>query len=903
MSDELLLLRRKTTQVLWQLEEALINFIKDQGGETSGEKLYLNDFVIRAKKVVKGKSQEEYIKKLEELCKHLEVFKIRNAIAHSNNEFHPCYWYRIAAIATDPSITHLNFLDVIQSWRDAEDGKLMSPPEEWITKPLWSLTNNLPEQFDHTFTGLIGRKKELCDLTKLILTGRSYFMAIVAAGGLGKTALLLEALAEIVRSPESAESVDRVLFLSSKTEYLTVNGVRQIYSSSQTLQQVKNSICQILSEKLIDEAGENELVFQEICKEFEKERILLCLDNLETLLRDEPDAFGDFSENLPRAWRVMVTSRIQVDGAKTIALNPLDDNGSRKLAREYLFKRGAERLTEEEINKIVQSCNRIPLAIRLTIDGFIAGHKDLNQCISTANHQILEFSYKNLIEALSDVAYEVLECFFASPEPISRREAVYILQVSEDAIYEAFSQLRGTSLVTKSNNETEESYTLSESVRDLLRRTPLNVSTRNRVQDKLRRRKQKLIEIQNSRGNKDNSRLSNDYIPESAPDTIKVIVAEAFEELFRKNRGRHTLHDILQQIRQAINGYPNHQTLLYRVLGMILLELGDLAEGIRSLQKAWEMEPRDIAAGLLLSKQLYRDHEPELAKSVAEKLVELGWDDSKKSNPTLACFVVKNYCSSLIRLGETEQVIEYTNKWQNQEEEMCGSYGLMRVKALRESVSNKYAKSTQISKRLCEAIEVLNQLFKSSEGYAGGYVSEGMYLVKELRKQARNNPGKFSSIVTSKFAYFVDAHLVNMCQVHDSLKLDNYQVIDLVKSLSELPIDNGENPLKSARWKELLTETLEESTGFNTSMEIRWILVRVYYIPTPANNGNRKEFLFAKDLKTQQEYVVHRNKCQSSLHKDWEQIKQYDSLEIVPDIAEEDGKAIKVEKARWCKGR
>ncbi|AFY83274.1 NB-ARC domain-containing protein [Oscillatoria acuminata] len=899
MSDELLL-RRKTTQVLWQLEEALINFIKNQGGETDGDKLYLTNFVTRAKKVVKGKSQEEHIIKLEKLCIDLEVFTIRNAIAHLNNEFHPCYWYRIAAIATDPSITHLNFLDVIQSWRDAEDGKLMSPPEEWITKPLWALPNNLPEQFDHTFTGLIGRKKELCDLTKLIVKSRWDFMAIVAAGGLGKTALLLEALAEIVRSPESAESIDRVLFLSSKTEQLTINGVQNIYSSSQTIQQVKTFIYQSLSGKLIYEVSESELVFEQICKEFNKERILLCLDNLETLLRDEPDAFGDFLENLPRAWRVIVTSRIQVYAAQTIALNPLDDNGSRRLAREYLFKRGAERLSEEEINNIVQSCNRIPLAIRLTIDGFIAGYKDLNQCISTANHQILEFSYKNLIEALSDVAYEVLECFFASPEPISRREAVYSLDISEDAISEAFMQLGRTSLVTKSNNKTEESYTLSESVRDLLLLNPLNISTRNQVQEKLRRRKQKLIEIQNSRGHKEKSPLSNDYIPESAPDTIKVIVATAFEELFWKHTGRHSLYEILQQIRQAINSYPNHQTLLYRVLGMILLELGDRTEGIASLQKAWEIEPRDIAAGLLLSKQFY--NEPELAKSAAEHLVKLGWDDPKKSNSTLACFVVKNYCSSLIRLWETPQVIEYTNKWQNQEEQMRGSYGLMRVKALRESLYND-AKLNQIPKRLCEAIEILNQIFKSSEGYGGGYVYEGMKLLKELGKQARNNPGKFNTLVSSKFADFVDFHLVHMCQVHDILKLDSFEVRAWVKSISELPIDNGENPLKSERWKELLNETIEEAPVLKAEIESGWILVMVYYIPTLADNGNRKEFLFAKNSKTQQQYVIHRNKCQASLQKDWEEIKQYDSIEIVPDIADEDGKAIKVKKARWPKER
>ena len=182
---------------------------------------YLDEVFGLAQGIVKGRPEEKYLLALRKLFDALDVFSIRNAISHPNRPFHPSYWYRIAAIATDPSVDKLQFRKVTRAFIDAEEDRLVSPPETWMNAPIWSLPSNLPEQFDHDITGLMARQREVDELSKLIRNERLNLIAVVAPGGTGKTALLLHALQEIVLSPQSTEWVDRILYFSSKTEFLT----------------------------------------------------------------------------------------------------------------------------------------------------------------------------------------------------------------------------------------------------------------------------------------------------------------------------------------------------------------------------------------------------------------------------------------------------------------------------------------------------------------------------------------------------------------------------------------------------------------------------------------------------------------------------------------------------------
>lgn len=488
--DKSNLWRIKTAMVLYALERALGAFVCSEKKEISdlpagiiktiqereqkkGRSLnglataddvvaatYLDEVFNLAIDTSKGRPEEECLSRLKKLFEVLDIFSIRNAVCHPNKDFHPSYWYRVAAISTDPAIFKLKFQDVYKAFGDAEAERISSPPKEWLEQLPWQIPNNLPKRFEHDITSLIGRSNELKELKKNIQNKRHNLIAILAPGGLGKTAILLEVLRDIAYSSPSG-LVDRILYFSSKTEILTANGVITETPSVIDIESLRKSITSTLIKEGV---LEDSLTFEDVCQAFNYEKILLCLDNLETILVDEPESFDQFYNELPEMWRLIVTTRITVNSATIFSLQPLSNQGAQDLARNYLLKRSGERLNESVLKKIADTCNSNPLAIRLTIDAFIAG-KSLDEILSVAKQQVLDFSYKNLIDALSPVAHEVLECLFVLSEPVSKARAVTLLQKNYDEITEAFHQLRGTSLVTRIQELTEEFYTLSSSVR------------------------------------------------------------------------------------------------------------------------------------------------------------------------------------------------------------------------------------------------------------------------------------------------------------------------------------------------------------------------------------------------------------------------------------------------------
>jgi hypothetical protein len=210
--DKSNLWRIKSAMVLYALEKTLGTFVcfekkdiidipsgllktiqdRELKGGRSFEKLttanivaatYLDEVFGLAMDSAKGRPEEEYLLRLKKLFDTLDVFSIRNAVCHPNRDFHQSYWYRMAAIATDPVIDKLQFQEVSRAFFDAEAEKLSSPPTEWTDKPQWSLPNNLPKRFEHDITSLIGRTKEIFELKKLIQNKRHNLIAILAPGG------------------------------------------------------------------------------------------------------------------------------------------------------------------------------------------------------------------------------------------------------------------------------------------------------------------------------------------------------------------------------------------------------------------------------------------------------------------------------------------------------------------------------------------------------------------------------------------------------------------------------------------------------------------------------------------------------------------------------------------------
>jgi hypothetical protein len=465
------------------------------------QETYLSEVINLAVTTSQGRSEKDALVRLSKLVEALDAFEIRNAVCHPNRPFPECYWYRMAALATDPCIEQLRLRKVTDAFRCAVEQRLTPPPDGWLQQRPWNVPNNLPTTFDHQVTGLIARQNDARELRKRLQNMRNSLVAIVGPGGTGKTALCLEVLHECVIDPDTLEWADQIVYVTAKTEHLTVRGVEAIAEAVTTLDSVKHYISQALYglEPISD--GSDTVSFEQASKEMGSRRVLLCIDNLETIIRDHPQDFEEFTQSLPRDWRVLVTSRVTVNSANVLTLGPITPDGAARLARDYSSLRAFGRLAEPQIGRLIDVCDRNPLAIRLAIDAFAAG-SELSIALEQTRDRITDFSYTSLVEHLPANANKVLECLFGSNDPLSRGQIGHLLELSQDEVAEAVNSLLKTSLVTREVSSTSERYSLSSSVRDLLLRTPRDQHVREQVYARLRDQ-QRIIADLDQRGTRD----------------------------------------------------------------------------------------------------------------------------------------------------------------------------------------------------------------------------------------------------------------------------------------------------------------------------------------------------------------------------------------------------------------
>ena len=160
------------------------------------------------------------------------------------------------------------------------------------------LQNLPPPEFDDT--GFIGRRKERRQLKKLLESNHSV-VTVVGAGGVGKTALALRVCHDILDDPES--NLERIVWVSLKTQYLTSDGIKTINNAVDTTDAL---VDQLLSAISIPRDTEAKPTWDRVLEQMRANKILLVIDNLETLGLE----IRELAINIPRDSKLLLTSRI-----------------------------------------------------------------------------------------------------------------------------------------------------------------------------------------------------------------------------------------------------------------------------------------------------------------------------------------------------------------------------------------------------------------------------------------------------------------------------------------------------------------------------------------------------------------------------------------------------------------
>ena len=893
--------RRKASMLMYEIEEAFGEFVKgkmldvdeipesvletfqERIGRTSNtgnttidqiiENTYLDEIFQLANIATNNTSLSRIMLEVKNLALLYQIYEIRNVIAHPNRQFTNCYWYRLAAFSSESVINILGLTTIQSCIESAESGKITDPPEEWLENVIFEIRNNLPVKFEHDITGLIGRAVETKRLLELLKNPRVNTVSVIAPGGFGKTALVLDLLHQLVKLPETSAFSDAIIFVSLKIENITIDGVNFL-DASRTIEELKNEIS-LAAQQTYEVPFEN---FDE-CKEYLKDQnLIVCIDNLETLLRDDPGAFDTLNLEFPPLWRVVVTSRTTINSNQSIRLEPLGEKFAVQLVYSYLRKKGAQNLGANVVKRISRECYYNPLAIRLTLDRVIAG-SSIPLAIDSSKSDIAEFSFRNLIEALSEHSNQILEALLVSGS-CEKGYLCDVLDITLDEVSNSLMELFPTSLINRKIIDDVEMLELSSSVKDLLLLNSNNIDLRDKILDKKNALSQKSLEVDKKQKELSISKYHVTYIPDGTNQGLKIIL-EKYHRCSYKDSSKLAL--TLKEFRNVYESYKGI-AIFQREYSRLLISLRDYRSAIEHSRIAVSIDGNDPLNHYVLADCYFRNKEFDNSFKIYQELYDHGYGEPKLTSKELATSIYHGLLQSLLNIGDYETILKLTDDWAN-DENFSALLGGYRSTAYKRCVENSHKTDPdKYIEYMTNAIDVMNDVFEKT-----GYFNSPCILSWKIFEEICYFSERFSA--NSQFddyimkgLTFLDKHLSNsLDRISLQKNTDNklQKAKQFVAKLRELDIKD--NPLKSEKWKKYIELDADNQT--NNEITESYIKVTVYHFPKDSL------FMFAKDEEGKQ-YYLNKDYASGYLYDDWSSVTIGTKLCVLPSDNLKEGKAI-----------
>lgn len=842
-----------------------------QGTQASLSDAYLDEVFRGALNVAKNTSAESDLLYLKKLFASLDLFAVRNAIAHPNKPFLVCYWHRAAVLATDPATERLGFRATIEGYGRAQDGQLVEVPDHWYSAAI-EIPNNLPQETGHELTGLVGRKQELVELGKLLKSPRIPLVAVVAPGGVGKTALISDYLHSLVLDETYAEQFNGVLYVTLKPEQLTADGIVRL-SPIESLRD--------LSEQIVLEAnkclGTQANTMHELADDLENKSILLCIDNLETLLRDNQSEFEQFNYSLPGCWRVLVTSRISVASAALLTLAPLQEAAGQHLTKAYSARRGVG-LSHDSVVEITSSCRRNPLAIRLSID-LLARGIEIADALTKTQRELGDFSYGVLLDCLTDNEICTLEALMAE-QALNRDGIVEYTSLTVDHVQEAINSLMKTSLLECSHIQDSTKFSLPPGVRDVLLTYSRSVEVRKKYSVAATKANARIQARRAAFGPQMQDPFDESFIPSDLSAKLQELVVRANLILFQKRVRPESLASVLVELQNSLSS--SGSWFIWRTLGRVHLKLANHDGSETAYKKSLELKP-DPFTHFLLASSYYGSGAYPQAEEIYGCLQQEGYFDPKRSHANFACIVCTGFFLSKLFQGKLDDVLDLTEK--SPFPELESRYFLFRSGAFKRKAEGYSPRSESFWIDTFEAVNCLESAIRI-DGYA-----------RHVRKVLKNTITSIGMALRSEFecdenVKFKIEHSLAFCAdhmlgaYHEGAREDS-SIHEIVRNLRGYK--TGSNPFRDdSRWDSLLDSVATSDELESRSMDQGGLIVANVYNIMCLNKG----YIFARDV-TGKQYYLHVNELQNGLER-WKEIENGQMVALdCDDVGAPKGKAIR----------
>jgi len=637
-----------------------------------------------------------------------------------------------------------------------------------------------------------------------------------------------------------AAQYNGIIFVSLKKEQLTTDGIK-ILSAVESIEELKN----VLVEEFNDIFGEQYIDFDELIMSSEEHMPLLFLDNLETLIRDDEGIFNEFNLSLPEDWKVLVTSRLNISNASTLPLETLKKEPAALLAREYIKNKGSENITEQLINELVYECGFNPLAIKLSLDYWNLGN-ELPSSYKKANTNIAEYSFKNLIDTISECSIQVLELLFTIQQ-CSRKEVCNLLEISIDKSASSISELSKTSLIKRITDNSVEYYEINSSVRDFLLVNPKNIEIRLKVQRRIRKNKDRAIEIIKYQQRRNISIFDEAYIPETASQDLKIALNKVNKTINQNRRSGVSISGLYLELSE-LKSIFNTDYLYHRAMARIYNAMLDRVSELQHINLARELNKTDVATCIMQAKFFHDEREYEKAELIYKELMHSDKALEIRDHKKIWLSILNGFYLSLLQQSKYSEVLEETKKW-NKDKEYGDTIGTYRASAYKRKIDIQIeSNDSAVYDSINSCLKIFDTVFKES-GYFHVACREGYKVIDTLSKYLIKI--QFREDKVSQFLDFSSRHITEIYEVLGKEGPELTLTIELLKKLNIT-----KNPFNHKKWKIYLSPCSEIGISIHELDGKGYEVVSVQHVPK--NGKYRENFLFGEDAYNKR-YFIHKS--------------------------------------------
>ncbi|TAL12768.1 MAG: tetratricopeptide repeat protein [Nitrospirae bacterium] len=327
--------------------------------------------------------------------------------------------------------------------------------------------NNLPR-----LTPFFGRINELKNIADALSPKtRTWGVLIDGPGGIGKTSLAIRA-AELVPAGQFLH----IFFISSKERKMTADGKRTLSDFvTPGYLDMLNEIARLLKQPDLAKQPETDRA-RCLIDALSAIQVLLVLDNLESLPKDQQSRLFEFLSQLPPSCKAITTSRRRTDvDARIIRLAKLDRDAALALIAELATDRPLlAKATAQERIHLYEETGGNPLLLR-----WVAGQLGKGRCRTIASalgflrnapadNDPLEFIFGDLLETFTQNETKVLAALTYFTQQVEVKLITELSNISKTAAETALGDLSGRALVVP--DEEEKHFALVPMVADFLRR-------------------------------------------------------------------------------------------------------------------------------------------------------------------------------------------------------------------------------------------------------------------------------------------------------------------------------------------------------------------------------------------------------------------------------------------------